>query len=193
MVSTVWEHSAPALWFWQHLGRNEVLIGPHLSPVPVVTTDQLKQVGEERVYLAHTSTSLLITKGSQDRNPNRVYWLAPHGLLLMACSTCFPREPRTTDPGDGSAHSGLGSPLLTLTKKIPSRIAYSLIIERTFLNWGCFLSGGSSLCQVDTKLSNTTDPLSTWHTDTSLWSHKSSLLSPSQDLTLKIHSRDPTV
>jgi hypothetical protein len=30
-----------------------------------------KQVGEERVYSAHTSTSLFITKGTQDRNPSR--------------------------------------------------------------------------------------------------------------------------
>jgi hypothetical protein len=29
------------------------------------------QVGEERVYLAYTSTLLFITKGSQDRNSNR--------------------------------------------------------------------------------------------------------------------------
>ena len=56
-----------------------------------------KQVGEERVYLAYTSTLLFITEGSQDRHSNRVgswrqermqrpwrgaaYWLAPHGLL----------------------------------------------------------------------------------------------------------------
>jgi hypothetical protein len=30
-----------------------------------------KQVGEERVYKAHTSTLLFITKGSQDRNSHR--------------------------------------------------------------------------------------------------------------------------
>jgi len=30
-----------------------------------------KQVGEERVYLAYTSTLLFITKGSQDRNSHR--------------------------------------------------------------------------------------------------------------------------
>ena len=29
-----------------------------------------RQVGEERVYLAHTSTLLLITEGSQDRKSN---------------------------------------------------------------------------------------------------------------------------
>jgi hypothetical protein len=31
-----------------------------------------KQVGEERVYSAYTSTLLFITKGSQDRNSHRV-------------------------------------------------------------------------------------------------------------------------
>jgi hypothetical protein len=30
-----------------------------------------KQVGEERVYLAYTSTTLFIREGSQDRNSNR--------------------------------------------------------------------------------------------------------------------------
>ena len=30
-----------------------------------------KQVGEESVYLAYTSTALFITEGSQDRNSNK--------------------------------------------------------------------------------------------------------------------------
>ena len=58
-----------------------------------------KQVGEERVYSVSTSTLLLITKGSQDRNSRRVgnwkrelmqrqwmaaaYWLVFCGLLSL--------------------------------------------------------------------------------------------------------------
>jgi hypothetical protein len=58
-----------------------------------------KQVGKERVYLAYTSISLFITKGSQNRNSNRegtwgqkliqrplrraAPWLASHGLLSL--------------------------------------------------------------------------------------------------------------
>ena len=55
-----------------------------------------KQVGEEKVYSAYTSTLLLITKGSQDRNSSRSgsrsmkrpwrdvpYWLASPGLLSL--------------------------------------------------------------------------------------------------------------
>ena len=64
------------------------------------------QVGEERVYLAYTSTLLFITEGSQDRDSNKVgTWrqekikrlcLALHGLLSLFF---FFIEPRTTGPG----------------------------------------------------------------------------------------------
>ncbi|EDL22577.1 mCG147769 [Mus musculus] len=56
-----------------------------------------RQVGEEKVYLAYTSTALFIIERSQDRNSNRAgscrqklmqrsgrsaaYWFAHHGLL----------------------------------------------------------------------------------------------------------------
>jgi hypothetical protein len=58
-----------------------------------------KQIGEERVYSAITSTLLFITKGSLDKNSHRVgtwrqewmqkswknaaYWLASQGLLSL--------------------------------------------------------------------------------------------------------------
>jgi hypothetical protein len=58
-----------------------------------------KQIGEERVYLAYTSTLLFTTKGSQDWNSHRagiwrqelmqnpwrdtVYWIASPGLLSL--------------------------------------------------------------------------------------------------------------
>ena len=53
-----------------------------------------EQGGEERVYLAYTSTSLFIIKESQDRNSNRagadtedmdesIYWLILQSLLNL--------------------------------------------------------------------------------------------------------------
>jgi hypothetical protein len=39
--------------------------------IPAQNIMTKKQVGEERVYSAYTSTSLFITKGSQDRNSYR--------------------------------------------------------------------------------------------------------------------------
>jgi hypothetical protein len=59
----------------------------------MINTMTKKQVGEGRVYSAYTSTSLFITKGSQDRNSSRAgtwsqelevmegaaYWLAQPG------------------------------------------------------------------------------------------------------------------
>jgi hypothetical protein len=78
-----------------------------------------KQVGEERVYSAYTSTLLFITKGSQDRNSSRSgsrSWCRGHGgmlltgLLPLACSACFLIEPRTTSPG--MAPPTTGSPTL---------------------------------------------------------------------------------
>jgi hypothetical protein len=59
-----------------------------------------KQLREETVYLAYTSTSVFIIKGSQDRNSNRIgawkqelmqrpWRRAAYGLFPMACSACF--------------------------------------------------------------------------------------------------------
>jgi hypothetical protein len=67
-----------------------------------------KQVGEERVYSAYTSTLLFIIKGSQDWNSSRSEsrsWCRGHGgvlltaLLALACSACSLIEPKTTSPG----------------------------------------------------------------------------------------------
>jgi hypothetical protein len=76
-----------------------------------------KQVGEERVYLAYTSTLLFITKGSQDWNSHRegtwrqelmqrpwrdaVYWLAFPGLLSLLSYRTQDHQPR-----DGTTHNG---------------------------------------------------------------------------------------
>jgi hypothetical protein len=64
-----------------------------------------KQVGEERVYSAYTSTLLFITKGSQDWNSHREAGAdaeATEGCSLLACflacSACSLIEPKTTSP-----------------------------------------------------------------------------------------------
>ena len=66
-------------------------------------TPRPKQLGEERVYLASFSTSLLIIEGSQDRDSNKVgTWrqekikrlcLALHGLLSLFFFFIEPRTP----------------------------------------------------------------------------------------------------
>ena len=74
-----------------------------------------KQVGEERVCLAYTSTILFIREGSQGRNSNRagiwrqeliqrpprgaVLWLAPYDLLsLLSYRTKDHHSPGMTGP-----------------------------------------------------------------------------------------------
>jgi hypothetical protein len=80
-----------------------------------------KQVGEERVYSAYTSTLPFITKGSQDRNSSRSgsrSWCRSHGgmfltgLLPLTCSACSLIEPKTTSPEMVPPTRGL-SPLIT--------------------------------------------------------------------------------
>ena len=68
-----------------------------------------KQVVEEWVYSAYTSTPLSITKGSQDRNSNRTgtwrqelmqrLWRVLLTWLLLACAGCFLLETRTSSSG----------------------------------------------------------------------------------------------
>ena len=117
-----------------------------------------KQVGEERVYLAYTSTFLFITEGCQDRNSNRagsqrqelmqrpcrgaIYWVTSHGLFI-------PPYYRTHDhlSRDSTTHQGLGTPSL-----ITRLIIYGWISQRHFLKCG-FFSEVSSLCQVHKQIS----------------------------------------
>jgi hypothetical protein len=75
-----------------------------------------KQIGEERVYSAYTSTLLFITKGSQDWNSIKqvrkqelmqrpwkdvTYWLASPGLLSL-----FSYRTQDYQPRDGPTHKG---------------------------------------------------------------------------------------
>jgi hypothetical protein len=88
-----------------------------------------RQAEEKRVYLAHTSTSLFITEGHQDRNSHRAgIWrqelmqrswrVLLTGLLPMACSGCVFTEPRTTSPGVAPPTMGSALPHQSLIKKM---------------------------------------------------------------------------
>jgi hypothetical protein len=112
-----------------------------------------KQVGEERVYSAYTST-LLFTKVSQDWNSSRSEsrsWCRGHGgmlftgLLPLACSACSLIEPKTTSPGMVPPTGALAP--WSLIEKMP----HSWISWRHFPNGSSFLCDNSSLCQVDTQ------------------------------------------
>jgi hypothetical protein len=66
-----------------------------------------KQVGEERVYSAYTShmavhhqkKSGLELKQVRKQELMQRPWRDVTGLLPLACSACFLKEPRTTSPG----------------------------------------------------------------------------------------------
>jgi hypothetical protein len=110
-----------------------------------------KQVGEERVYSAYTSTLLFILKGSQHRDPHRAgTWrqelMQGHGgvlltgLLPLACSVTFFIEHRTTVPG--MEPSTMGPPTLDHLRKcltagshggISSREAPFSVITLTYI------------------------------------------------------------
>jgi hypothetical protein len=78
-----------------------------------------KQLKEESICLAYTSTSLFFTEASQDRNSNRAgnwrqelmqrpkrgiaYWLAPHGLLSL-----FSYGTQDYQPRGSLTHNRLG-------------------------------------------------------------------------------------
>ena len=95
---------------------------------PAQNISTKKQVGEERVDSACTSTLLFITKGSQDWNSHRAgawkqklvqrpwrdaaYWFASPGLLSLVSYRTQNYQPR-----DGTTHNGLGPP--PLTEKMP--------------------------------------------------------------------------
>jgi len=79
-----------------------------------------KKVGKERVYSAYTSTLLLITKGSQERNSHRAgtwrqelmqrpwrdiaYWLASPGLLNLLSYRTQDHQPRVGTTHNGPSH-----------------------------------------------------------------------------------------
>jgi hypothetical protein len=94
---------------------------PRVS-LAVIKYHEQKQLGGESVYFTYSSTLQSISGvglGKSGQDPRGRSWCRGHGrmlltgLLIMACSACLLIEPRTTSPGDGTAHSGLG-PLTTI-------------------------------------------------------------------------------
>ena len=115
-----------------------------------------KQVGEERVYLADTSSPSLeeVRAGAQaGLEPGGRSWCRVHGgvlltgLLSMACLVSLLRELRNTSPGMTQSTMGWPLPAWSLIE----RMLYSWVSWRHLLSWGSFLSGDSSLCQVGTQ------------------------------------------
>jgi len=97
-----------------------------------------KQVGEERVYPAYTSTLLFITKGSQDRNSSRSGsrsccrghgGMLLTGLLPLACSACSLIELKTTRPGTAAPTIGWTLPYQSLIEKMPYSWSHGGISE----------------------------------------------------------------
>jgi hypothetical protein len=78
--------------------------------IAVMRHHDQKQLREERLYFIHSSVSVFITKGSQNRNSNntgtwrqelmqRPWRGAAYWLASLSCSACFLIELRTTSPG----------------------------------------------------------------------------------------------
>ena len=112
-----------------------------------------KQVGEEMLYSAHTSTQLFITKGSKQWNSSRSgsrsrcrghgeMFLT--GLLPLACTVCSLTEPNNSKKW---YHSQGAFPPGSLIEKM----THSWISWRHFPTWSSFSYDNSSLSQVDTQ------------------------------------------
>ena len=110
-----------------------------------------KQVGEERVYFileSQVSSSL-----GKVRAGTKVETMKAEAHRLMCSLTCSVAQaqlvflqPRAICVRDGAALSGLGPPI-SVTKKMPYRLAYSPILRRHFLNCGSLFSDNPSSCQ----------------------------------------------
>jgi hypothetical protein len=116
-----WTSFLPSTWDHRTVNIEQCFLVRVCIPAQNIMTK--KQVGEERVYSAYTSTWLFITKGSQHRNSHRTgtwrqelmqrpwrgaaYWLASPGLLSLLSYRTQDYQPR-----DGTTHNGLGPPSL---------------------------------------------------------------------------------
>jgi hypothetical protein len=86
-----------------------------------------KLVGEEKVYLAYTSMSLFITKGSQDNNSNRAVSWSQELMQMQRLRRGAASQNHQFQ--DGIAHNGLGLPP-SIMKKMP----FCWTLQRPFLN-----------------------------------------------------------
>ena len=135
----------------QQNNKKDVLARVSITEQNIMTK---KQVGEEMVYSAYTSTlhsspKEVRTGTHTGQKPGGRSWYRCHGgmlltgLLLLACSACFLTEASTTSPG--MAPPTTGPP--TLDNQMPPWDP----AVRHFLKGGSFLCDNSSLCQIDTQ------------------------------------------
>lgn len=115
----------------------------------------LKNLGKKGVCSAYTSTSLLVSKGTQDRNSNRTGTWGSGGRCLLAYSPWLSQPAFFLlnlyhQPMDVPPRIGWAFPHRLLFKSMPYRAAFSSssIVWRHFLNGGSLLRDDSSLCQV---------------------------------------------
>ena len=101
--------------------------------------------------------SVFVIKGRQGRNSNKagpdgedMEECSLTGLILMACSACFPVEGRTTSPRMAPPTKVWALPHESLIKNMP----YIWILRGIFLNCASLLSNNSSLYQVGIKLAS---------------------------------------
>ena len=132
-----------------------------------------KQFGEKRVYSAYTYTFHIAVDHQRMQDCNSSWsgnrsWCRGHGgmfftgLLPLAYSACSLIESKTTSPEMVPPTRG-PSPLITNWEN-----ALQLDLMEAFPQLKLLSLWWLQLCQVDTKLASTIDPLSTWHTNTSL-------------------------
>ena len=74
-------------------------------------------------------------------------WVLQTGSILMACSACFLTAARTTKPGCGPTHSGVGPPT---SRKLTTGLPTGQSGWGHFLNWSSLFQNPSY--QVDGKL-----------------------------------------
>lgn len=136
----------PGLLGWRECKQFKEIPSSGVSVRVFISTQNTvtkKQVGEERVYSAYTSTLLFITKGNQDWNSNRsgsrnwcrghvTYWLAFPVLLSLLSYRTQDYQSR-----DGTIHNGPSYP-------------WSLVEKKCLTDGVSFLCDNSSLCQFDT-------------------------------------------
>jgi hypothetical protein len=108
-----------------------------------------------------------------------LYWLASPGLLSLLSYRTKTANPEMVPPTRGL------SPLITNWEN-----ALQLDLMEAFLQLKLLSLWQLQLCQLDTKLASTIDPLSTWHTNTSLVSLNPCILIHPQDLN---NFKSPTV
>ena len=128
---------------------------------------KLGRKGLIQLTLPHRCSSLKEVKtGIQtEQEPGGSSWCRGHGgvllisLLFMACWVYLLKESNMISPGMAPPTVEQAFPYWPLIAKT----SYSWISWRQFLTWGFFLSGNSSLCQIDTQNQPVCYESSDWH------------------------------